>query len=114
MGTEDRICRGMIARLFKPYDRLCRTRLQQMGQSDGIVPKAELRIPGAQPNGLLYEWDSLLYRADEELTLAKGRECVHTVAIKREHRLVFSDCFPEPVLRAQQRRFGVVGKRAIR
>ena len=85
------MCRSVIARPFEPVDRLVRVRLQQMHERDLPIPKAERGITRAEPNGLLYQRDRLLYRPAIELALAESEERIYPVPIQREHRLVFGN-----------------------
>src|SRR5215472_12154343 len=64
-GATDRMCRHGVARLFEPDDRLVCARLQQMHSPNRLVPNAELRIAGAEPDSPLYERDRLFYRTSE-------------------------------------------------
>jgi hypothetical protein len=58
--VKDGMGRHRVARLFEPDDRLVGARLQQMHQSDGLVPDAELGIAGTEPNGSFYKRDRLI------------------------------------------------------
>ena len=62
VAANVRLGRHGAARFFEPPDRLVGLRLQQMHDPNLVVTNADQRIAGAEADGLLRQWDHLLYR----------------------------------------------------
>src|SRR6516162_5224087 len=77
-----------------------------------VITIVDSGIAGAESDGLLKEWDHLLYRPGVELAPGELRYCGDRVGIECEHRPVFGNSLLGSALRAQNLAFGVMRKRA--
>src|SRR6516225_6830121 len=48
IGTNQRMCRNIVARLFQPKERFVGARLQQMRLTDLLIPEAKAGITGTE------------------------------------------------------------------
>src|SRR3984893_328059 len=100
------------APLFEPQDRLVGARLQQMHEPNPGIPKSNVKIAGAEPEGLLLERDYLLYGPGQPLAPAESVQHKCQIAIDREGRLVLGNGLLASMLRTQHLAFDEMDKRA--
>ena len=69
-----------------------------------------LRIARTEPDGVLEEGNSLLYRPYKDLAQAYMEQCTIRIAIEGEHCLEFGNGFSASPLRPQDLCFDVMGE----
>src|SRR5271165_359837 len=62
-GANVRLYRVGTTRFFEPKNRVVGASLHEIRPPDRLIPKAQVGITGAEPDGLLYERDRLFYRS---------------------------------------------------
>jgi hypothetical protein len=72
-----------------------------MHEPNAVIPSADVGIARAEADGSLQERDYLLERSGLELAPTDSRQCVHMVAVQRDHHLVFGNGLLRAALRSK-------------